>query len=141
MADKDRSGIEENEQVASSAVVSTTTNTVSDADKSSAPGPYHPDHGGPKLNDPPLRTNRPDVPIAHALSAGAGEHTPPSSDEVQFDGRPVYDEAEASQADPANPDAVNSMSDAAQKSADQAGAQGGDQADTQRQPAAGRRGR
>lgn len=122
MADKNRSGIEENEQV-SSAVVSTTTNTVSDADKSSAPGPYHPDHGGPKLNDPPLRTNRPDVPIAHALSTGAGQHDPPSSDDVQFDGRPVYDEAKASQADPANPEAVNSMSESAQKSADQAGNQ------------------
>ena len=82
-------------------IVSTTETTPSKADETSEPGPYNPGQGGPKLNQPPVRTNRPDVPIAQALAAGAGEHTPPDESEVGPDGRPVYDEAKASKAEPA----------------------------------------
>lgn len=92
--------IEEHEIVSASAVVSTTDATPSVADETPAPGPYGGD-GKPKINDPPVRTNRPDVPIAQSLKAGAGEHTPPDESEVGPDGRPVYDEKAASEKDEA----------------------------------------
>jgi len=43
--------------------------TPAKADETSAPVP-----NDAKLNDPPVRTNRPDVPIADSLAAGAGAH-------------------------------------------------------------------
>jgi hypothetical protein len=50
-------------------VESVTTVTPAKADESSAPGPFD-----AKQNDPPVRTNRPDVPIAQVLASGAGAH-------------------------------------------------------------------
>jgi len=55
------------------AVVSTTEATPHPADETSAPGPYE----GLELNRPPVSTNRPDVPIAQSLVAGAGAPTGP----------------------------------------------------------------
>jgi hypothetical protein len=37
---------------------------------------------------PPVATQKPDVPIAQTLAAGAGEHTPPDPDEFDQAGRP-----------------------------------------------------
>ncbi len=42
-----------------------------------------------EANDPPVRTNRPDVPILQSLATGAGQHRPPAEDEIGPDGRPV----------------------------------------------------
>jgi hypothetical protein len=53
------------------------------ADKTSIPGPSY-----PPAEDPPVRTTRPDVPIAVALASGAGEHTPPDLEKYTPDGRP-----------------------------------------------------
>jgi len=61
--------IEEHEVVA---VVSTTEATPHAADESSQPGPYE----GLDVNRPPVSTNRPDVPIAQSLVAGAGAPQP-----------------------------------------------------------------
>lgn len=49
----------------------TTEATPHPADESSAPGPYE----GLEVNRPPVSTNRPDVPIAESLVAGAGAPT------------------------------------------------------------------
>lgn len=49
--------------------VTVTTETPAEADKSSTPGPHD-----AEPNQPPVRTNRPDVPIAQSLAAGAGAH-------------------------------------------------------------------
>jgi hypothetical protein len=54
-----------------SAVQSVTTVVPHEADASSAPGPYN----DLDVNRPPVSTNRPDVPIAHSLVAGAGAPT------------------------------------------------------------------
>lgn len=54
------------------AVTSTTEATPHPADESSAPGPYE----GLDVNRPPVSTNRPDVPIAQSLVAGAGAPQP-----------------------------------------------------------------
>lgn len=48
---------------------STTTATPAEADKTSVPNALD-----AKPNDPPVRTNRPDVPIAQVLVSGAGAH-------------------------------------------------------------------
>ena len=53
------------------AVATTTEATPHPADESSQPGPYD----GLELNRPPVSTNRPDVPIAESLVAGAGAPT------------------------------------------------------------------
>ena len=58
MADKAK--IDENE---------ITTVTPAEADKTSNPIP-----NDAEANQPPVRTNRPDVPIARTLAAGAGAH-------------------------------------------------------------------
>ncbi len=50
-------------------VQSVTTATPAEADKVSEPNA-----SDAKANQPPVRTNRPDVPIAQTLAAGAGEH-------------------------------------------------------------------
>ena len=49
--------------------VTVTEETPAKADATSAPIP-----NDAKANQPPVRTNRPDVPIAQVLAAGAGEH-------------------------------------------------------------------
>lgn len=68
------------------AVQSTTEETPSRADETSAPGPYTGDDA-PKVDDPPVRTTDPDQPIAQTLAAGAGEHTPPDPDVFDKEGR------------------------------------------------------
>lgn len=42
-----------------------------------------------ELEDAPVRTGRPDVPVAVTLATGAGAHTPPDPDKVGPDGRPT----------------------------------------------------
>ena len=54
------------------AVVTTTEATPHPADETSAPGPYD----DLDVNRPPVSTNRPDVPIAQSLVAGAGAPQP-----------------------------------------------------------------
>jgi hypothetical protein len=65
-----KGNIEEVEQGV--AVTSTTEATPHKADESSEPGPYD----GLEVNRPPVSTNRPDVPIAQSLVAGAGAPQP-----------------------------------------------------------------
>lgn len=43
--------------------------------------------GDAEANDPPVRTNRPDVPIIQRLGVGAGEHTPPTDPHIDEQGR------------------------------------------------------
>lgn len=63
-------------------VHSVTTATPAEADKTSVPNALD-----GKANDPPVRTNRPDVPIAQVLAAGAGAHLPPDDPHIGRDGR------------------------------------------------------
>lgn len=58
------------------------------ADKTSASG------GEAYPEDPPVRTTRPDVPIAVSMATGAGQHVPPDPEEYRPDGR-VRDIADA----------------------------------------------
>jgi hypothetical protein len=59
----------------------TTTVTPAEADKTSASNALD-----AKPNDPPVRTNRPDVPIAGSLAAGAGQHHPRIIDQTNAEG-------------------------------------------------------
>ena len=77
MADK-KSNIEEVE--ATVPVGTVTTETPSNADKTS-----NPVHNDAKSNEPPVRTNRPDVAIAGTLAAGAGAHEPRELKTVKLD--------------------------------------------------------
>lgn len=56
------------------------------ADKTSSPVP-----NDAKPEDPPVRTTRPDVPIAVSLASGAGKHEPPDPELYHPDGRPRLD--------------------------------------------------
>ncbi len=47
-------------------------------------GPENQDAEG---NDPPVRTNRPNVPIIQRLATGAGQHKPLNDPELDADGR------------------------------------------------------
>lgn len=58
-------------ELAPGAVQSVTTTVPHEADASSSAGPYT----DLDVNRPPVSTNRPDVPIAHSLVAGAGAPT------------------------------------------------------------------
>lgn len=64
-------------EASAEAVGTVTTATPAEADKTSDPGP-----GDAKPNQPPVRTNRPDVPIADSLAAGAGAHEGRELDQV-----------------------------------------------------------
>lgn len=64
-------GVDDKMEVAPGAVQSVTTAVPHPADASSGAGPYD----GLDVNRPPVSTNRPDVPIAHSLVAGAGAPT------------------------------------------------------------------
>jgi hypothetical protein len=64
-------GVDGKIEVAPGVVQSVTTTVPHEADASSAPGPYN----DLDVNRPPVSTNRPDVPIAHSLIAGAGAPT------------------------------------------------------------------
>jgi hypothetical protein len=57
-----------------------------EADKTSYPVP-----NDAQPEDPPVRTTRPDVPIAVSLASGAGEHMPPDPERYTPDGRPRLD--------------------------------------------------
>jgi hypothetical protein len=63
------SKIDEGVDVTVAAVESTTKATPAEADKTSVPNALD-----AKANQPPVRTNRPDVPIAQVLVEGAGAH-------------------------------------------------------------------
>jgi len=75
------------------AVTSITEATPAEADKTSVPNALDAQN-----NEPPVRTNRPDVPVAQVLAAGAGKHEPREfnkdgvdKDGLDGDGRPVGD--------------------------------------------------
>jgi hypothetical protein len=70
--------------------VTVTTETPAQADTTSNPIP-----NDAKANEPPVRTNRPDVPIAQVLGAGAGAHEPEDDPHVGADGRFYADADEA----------------------------------------------
>src|SRR3954471_1466726 len=74
--------IKEGDVVGPPLVQSTTDATPSPADETSMPN-----HLNTETEQPPVRTGRPDTPIAHVMAAGAGEHTPPDSDMFGPDGR------------------------------------------------------
>lgn len=57
-----------------------------EADKTSSPVP-----NDAKLEDPPVRTTRADVPIAVSMATGAGQHNPPDPELYDDDGRPYLD--------------------------------------------------
>lgn len=83
--------IEEVEQAVG--VGSVTTNAPANADKTS-----NPVNNDAEANQPPVRTNRPDVPIAQTLAAGAGAHEGRElnddgvdKDGIDADGRVVAD--------------------------------------------------
>lgn len=44
-------------------------------------------HGDAEVNDPPLRTGRPDQPVVQRLGVGAGQHTPLDDEGFGPDGR------------------------------------------------------
>jgi hypothetical protein len=67
-----------------------THDAVKEADKSS--GPYIFDA---EAHDPPVRTNRPETPIAQTLVEGAGKHMPPDDPHIGADGRFYADPADA----------------------------------------------
>ena len=83
MADK-KNQIKEGEAVGPPNVQSTTEEMPAEADKSPLPNA-----NDAKVDDPPVRSGKPDVPIAQVLAAGAGEHTPPDPKEYGPDGRPL----------------------------------------------------
>ena len=68
------------------AVESVTTTVPHEADASSAPGPYN----DLDVNRPPVSTNRPDVPIAHSLVAGAGAPTPDETPPEDYEPANLY---------------------------------------------------
>src|SRR4051812_44817081 len=81
MADKSK-GITEGEVVGAPLVQSTTEATPSPADETSMPNHLNTEH-----EQPPVRTAKPDTPIAQTLVAGSGEHTPPDPETFGPDGR------------------------------------------------------
>lgn len=70
-------GIEPAGQRRGQAVATVTENVTHPADASSAPGPYIVDGEPMPINREGVSTNRPDVPIANSLVAGAGAPTGP----------------------------------------------------------------
>ena len=90
MAESKKKNIED---VAGPGSVTVTTETPAKADESSNPTP-----NDAEANQPPVRTDRPDVPIAQVLASGAGAHegreldhevdgTAVDSDGIDADGR------------------------------------------------------
>jgi len=76
--------------VADGAGVTITNETPAEADETSVPNAMD-----AKADDAPVRTNRPDVPIAQVLAAGAGEHMPNTDPHIGADGRFYADADEA----------------------------------------------
>jgi hypothetical protein len=75
---------------AAAGAVTVTEETPAEADKTSVPNAMDAD-----MNDPPVRTHRPDVPIAQVLGAGAGAHLPPDDPHIGQDGRWYADAKDA----------------------------------------------
>jgi hypothetical protein len=90
-------GIEKADSEKGQAVQSVTEVVPHEADASSSPGPYK----DLDVNRPPVSTNRPDVPIAHSLVAGAGAPTgePDYHPELGPDQKADYGAAEAMKAE------------------------------------------
>jgi hypothetical protein len=65
------------------------TSELKEADK--VAGPYT---GDAEANDPPVRTNRPDVPVLESLKVGAGAHLPNTDPEIDAAGRFVGEQPE-----------------------------------------------
>jgi hypothetical protein len=59
-----------------------TAEPPAEADKSSYAGP-----GDAEAEQPPVRTTRPDVPIAVSMATGAGQHVPPDPEKYDEAGR------------------------------------------------------
>lgn len=78
------------EVTAAAGAVTVTEETPANADKTS-----NPVDNDAKSNQPPVRTNRPDVPIAQTLAAGAGAHEPETDPNIGADGRFYADKADA----------------------------------------------
>ena len=78
------------EVAATAGSVTVTHETPADADKTSAPNA-----NDAKPNEPPVRTSRPDVPIAQSLGSGAGAHKPVDDPNIGADGRFYTDAADA----------------------------------------------
>lgn len=74
--------IKDGPDVGVAAVQSITEATPAEADRSPLPNAMD-----AKTDDPPVRSGKPDVPIAQVLAAGAGEHTPPDAKVYGPDGR------------------------------------------------------
>lgn len=55
-----------------------------EADKTSYPVP-----NDAEIEDPPVRTGKPDTEISEVLGVGAGAHNPPDPKEFGPDGRPL----------------------------------------------------
>ena len=72
------------EQVGDDGVVAPKKSELKNADRISGP-----DVSDADIEDAPLRTGRPDVPIAVSLASGAGEHLPPDHTKFGPDGRPI----------------------------------------------------
>jgi hypothetical protein len=88
---KEAAGDEQFEKVvAEGAGVTVTDETPAGADETSAPV-----DNDAKANDPPVRTNRPDVPIAQVLGAGAGAPEVNDDPNIGADGRFYADADEA----------------------------------------------
>jgi hypothetical protein len=81
--------IKEGEVVGAPVVASTTEATPSPADETSMPNHLNTEH-----EQPPVRSSRPDVPLAQTLTAGAGEHTPPDPKVWGPDGRLIDNPAD-----------------------------------------------
>jgi hypothetical protein len=75
--------INEGQVVGAPVVQSTTEATPTEASTTPMPNVVETDPEAP-----PIHTSKPDVPIAQALAAGAGQHTPPDPDEYDQAGRP-----------------------------------------------------
>lgn len=63
------------------------TSELKEADR--VAGPYT---GDADANDPPVRTNRPDVPVVESLKVGAGAHLPNTDPAIDAAGRYVGEE-------------------------------------------------
>lgn len=87
-ASKNDDGFEE--VTAAAGAVTVTYETPSNADKTS-----NPVDNDAKANQPPVRTNRPDVPIAQSLGAGAGAPEVVDDPHIGADGRFYADADEA----------------------------------------------
>lgn len=85
-----KSDIKEGEVTHAPIVQSTTEATPSEADTTSMPNAIN-----TESEQPPVRTSRPDTPIAQTLAAGAGEHTPPDPEVWGPDGRLLDNPADA----------------------------------------------